>query len=185
MMMLFDTVLYTVLGLYFERVLPSRYGARAHPLFFLTPSWWACAPPLKSSQRAPFSSSPAFEPPAPSLATGESIEIIGLVKTYGSGKMRKVAVDGLNLSFYAGQISCLLGHNGAGKTTTLSVLTGLYPPTRGDCVVFGFSVVSAKNAVYRLLGICPQHDVLWHSLTVKEHLSFYATCKVSLSTYPP
>jgi len=39
-MMLFDTVLYTVLGLYLERVLPSKYGARAHPLFCLRPSYW-------------------------------------------------------------------------------------------------------------------------------------------------
>ena len=84
---------------------------------------------------------------------------------------------GLDLSFYSGHISCLLGHNGAGKTTTLSVLTGLYNPTEGDCYIFGFSVTHARRVVYRMLGICPQHDVLWHTLTVYEHLSIYATLK--------
>ena len=91
--------------------------------------------------------------------------------------MRKVAVAGLDLSFYAGHITCLLGHNGAGKTTTLSVLTGLYPPSAGDCFVFGYSVRHARRAVYNLLGICPQHDVLWRTLTVQEHLELYATLK--------
>ena len=37
-----------------------------------------------------------------------------------------VAVDGLNLNLYKGQITALLGHNGAGKTTTMSILTGGY-----------------------------------------------------------
>ena len=41
----------------------------------------------------------------------------------GEGK-RMVAVDGLNLNMYEGQITALLGHNGAGKTTTISILTG-------------------------------------------------------------
>ena len=27
------------------------------------------------------------------------------------------------------------------------------------------------------MGVCPQHDVLWPSLTVREHLELYATLK--------
>ena len=41
---------------------------------------------------------------------GENIEIKNLKKTF----KEKVAVDGLNLSIYNGQITALLGHNGAG-----------------------------------------------------------------------
>ena len=59
----------------------------------------------------------------------------------------------------------------------IAVLTGLYPPTKGDCYVLGYSISKARSVVYRLLGICPQHDVLWHSLTVQEHLNLYATLK--------
>lgn len=182
-MMAFDTLLYTTLGLYLERVLPSRYGAREHPLFFLRPAWWgyhgaaSSGGAALSAARAEPMDSPSFEPPPPELMSRPSVEIVGLVKRYGSGRLEKTAVDGLHLSFYSGQISCLLGHNGAGKTTTLSVLTGLYPPTRGDCFVFGRSVTRARAAVYKLLGICPQHDVLWLTLTVKEHLELYATLK--------
>ena len=176
--MAFDTLLYSVLGLYLERVLPSRYGAREHPLFFLFPSWWGCGKGhTPSTLKATPSTSPSFEQAGAELSSLPSVEIVGLVKTYGSGRLKKKAVDDLHLSFYSGQISCLLGHNGAGKTTTLSVLTGLYPPTKGDCYVFGYSVSTARALVYRMLGICPQHDVLWLTLTVQEHLETYATLK--------
>lgn len=38
-----------------------------------------------------------------------SVHIYGLQKQFGE----KTAVQGLSLSMYSGQISCLLGHNGA------------------------------------------------------------------------
>ena len=61
--------------------------------------------------------------------------------------------------------------------STLSVLTGLYAPTRGDCYVFGLSICRCARRVYTLMGICPQHDVLWRSLTVSEHMRHYAALK--------
>lgn len=45
------------------------------------------------------------------------VYIENLVKVYRQGK--KLAVDGLTLGFYEGQITSFLGHNGAGKTTTM------------------------------------------------------------------
>lgn len=45
------------------------------------------------------------------------VYIDNLVKVYSHGK--KLAVDGLTLGFYEGQITSFLGHNGAGKTTTM------------------------------------------------------------------
>ena len=43
---------------------------------------------------------------------------------YGRGEKAKIAVAGMTLNMYEGQITALLGHNGAGKTTTMSMLTG-------------------------------------------------------------
>ena len=53
------------------------------------------------------------EPPA-QLQPGVSIR--NLVKIYHNSR---VAVNGLSLDFYEGQITSFLGHNGAGKTTTM------------------------------------------------------------------
>lgn len=48
------------------------------------------------------------------------ISLKNLRKVFNSGKSSKtVAVEGLSLDFYEGQITTLLGQNGAGKTTTM------------------------------------------------------------------
>ncbi|KAK1930710.1 ABC transporter A family member 2 [Phytophthora citrophthora] len=109
---------------------------------------------------------------------GTCLQIQGLRKEFPSddGEM-KVAVQGLNLTLYAGQISALLGHNGAGKTTTISMLTGLIPPTSGDATLYGRSVNTDFNELRQIMGICPQHDVLFNELTVEEHLLLFGTMK--------
>ena len=81
---------------------------------------------------------------------------------------------------YKGQITALLGHNGAGKTTTISILTGYYPATSGDAYINGLSVVEDIDIIRRNLGICPQHNVLFDRLTVREHLNFFAGLKVMI-----
>ena len=98
-----------------------------------------------------------------------------LCQIYKDGN--KVAVDGLSLNLYQGQITSFLGHNGAGKTTTMSVLTGLFPPTSGTAIVNGYDIRKDIDLVRKSLGICPQYNVLFDNLTVSEHLWFYASLK--------
>ena len=59
-------------------------------------------------------------------------------------KRRKVAVDGLSLNMYEGQITALLGHNGAGKTTTMSILTGKHGG------IYMYSILHVHDAEYNL-----------------------------------
>ena len=72
---------------------------------------------------------------------------------------------------------------GTGKTTTMSVITGLFPPTSGDVYVNGHSVVTDIKRVRQSLGLCPQHNVLFDRLTVKEHLDFFIQLKVVWCTH--
>ena len=90
----------------------------------------------------------------------------------------KVAVDNLYLNMYRDQITVLLGHNGAGKTTTMSMLVGLFPPTSGNAIINGYSILTDMESVRQSLGLCPQHNVLYDRLTVREHLNFFARLKV-------
>ena len=71
----------------------------------------------------------------------------------------------------------LLGHNGAGKTTTLSMLTGLTAMTDGWAEVNGLDIETQMDEIRTFLGVCPQHDILFDTLTVREHLELFASFK--------
>ena len=81
----------------------------------------------------------------------------------------------------------MLGHNGAGKTTTISILTGMLEASSGEVTCFGRSLIdsakpksSLKNDIAyirQIIGICPQYDILFDFMTVREHLDFFCDFK--------
>lgn len=174
-MLLLDIVLYAVLTWYLDQVLPSDIGQRQPFYFFLQPSYWIQSQVGKGVQSQEDPESPLMS----SAGDGEvSVSINKLRKhfTTTDGSV-KHAVDGLDLDIYRGQITALLGHNGAGKTTTISMLTGTVPVTSGDAIINGLSVKNDMTAIRQDLGVCPQFDILWPEITVKEHLMLYAAIK--------
>lgn len=99
-----------------------------------------------------------------------------LVKVF-PGQPPKRAVDGLSLVIAQDSVFGLLGANGAGKSSTIAILTGLLSPTSGDVFINGTPISSDVRGIHRGLGVCPQHDVLWGTLTGEEHLVLYARLK--------
>ncbi|KAM7418256.1 hypothetical protein PAMA_017758 [Pampus argenteus] len=176
-MMYFDSFLYGVLTWYIEAVFPGQYGIPRPWYFPFTKSYWFGEKDGKSnkipvSRKGNLGAVCIEEEPA-HLEPGVYIE--NLVKVYRHGK--KLAVDGLTLGFYEGQITSFLGHNGAGKTTTMSILTGLFPPTSGTAYILGRDIRTELSTIRQSLGVCPQHNVLFSMLTVEEHIWFYARLK--------
>lgn len=94
------------------------------------------------------------------------IAIKELTKRFGN----LTAVDGLNLEIREGELFALLGVNGAGKTTTIKMLSCLMPPTSGDAVILGRSILTEKTCVKELLGVSPQESAVAPNLTVRENL---------------
>ena len=41
----------------------------------------------------------------------------------------------------------------------------------------GHDIRRDMGAVYGLMGVCPQHDLLWEQLTAREHMLFYGRLK--------
>lgn len=99
-----------------------------------------------------------------------------LVKVF-PGQPPKRAVDGLSLVIAQDSVFGLLGANGAGKSSTIAILTGLLAPTSGDVFINGTPLSADVRGIHRGLGVCPQHDVLWGTLTGEEHLVLYARLK--------
>ena len=65
------------------------------------------------------------------------IEIRNLHAEYRAGREKTIALKGITLSAYKGEIFGFIGPNGAGKTTTINILLGFMYPTNGDAVIFG------------------------------------------------
>jgi ABC-type multidrug transport system ATPase subunit len=61
------------------------------------------------------------------------------------------------------------------------MLTGLFEITSGSARIAGFDMKSETKFAYQNMGICPQSNLLWESLTVQEHLLFYARIKGFIS----
>nr|XP_056717219.1 glucosylceramide transporter ABCA12 [Euleptes europaea] len=195
-LILIDSFIYFILGWYIRNVFPGKYGMAAPWYFPLLPSYWVeqySYIPLwdgktKGLQFTSFfwRKEPAFpekmfvqsalpsnlEAEPTNLTVGVSLH--GITKVYGS----KAAIQNLNLNFYEGNITSLLGHNGAGKTTTISILTGLFPASSGTIFVYGKDIRTDQDIIRKDMGICMQHNVLFSYLTTKEHLQLYGYIKV-------
>eukprot|EP01137_Pigoraptor_chileana_P003707 Opistho-2@44296 len=94
----------------------------------------------------------------------------------GNGRPH-VAVRNVSFAVEKGECFGLLGANGAGKTTLISVLTGLYEPTKGTARIDGYDLRTDMDKIHRRIGVCPQFDILSDDLTSREHLLFYARLK--------
>ncbi|KAF6343916.1 ATP binding cassette subfamily A member 4 [Rhinolophus ferrumequinum] len=190
-MMLLDAALYGLLAWYLDQVFPGDYGTPLPWYFLLQESYWlggeGCSTREERTLEKTEPITEEMEDPEHPEGIHDSFferELPGLVPAVCVKNLVKIfepygrpAVDHLNISFYENQITVFLGHNGSGKTTTLSILTGLLPPTSGTVLIEGKDIETSLDAVRQSLGMCPQHNVLFHHLTVAEHILFYAQLK--------
>ena len=59
----------------------------------------------------------------------------------------------------------------------MSMLTGMFPPTSGTAVIDGSDIKTNIDGARQSLGLCPQHNILFDELTVKEHIIFFSRLK--------
>jgi len=75
------------------------------------------------------------------LSLGDNCEIAihcqGVTKTYGEGPAQVVALHGIDLDVYEGELLMLVGPSGCGKTTLVSIIAAILDQEEGECQVFG------------------------------------------------
>jgi putative ABC transport system ATP-binding protein len=69
--------------------------------------------------------------PAPSL------EANALLRSFGQGETRTVAVQDVSLRLFPGEMSLLMGPSGSGKSTLLAMISGLLRPESGTVTALG------------------------------------------------
>ncbi|KAF9987241.1 ATP-binding cassette sub- A member 1 [Mortierella antarctica] len=97
--------------------------------------------------------------------------------SFRKSPLDKIAVKDLCLTLQEGKLLALLGQNGAGKSTTMNMLSGLTKSTGGDALFYGLSMNSEMAQIRSMMGVCPQHDILFGDLTAEEHIQLYAGLK--------
>jgi putative ABC transport system ATP-binding protein len=65
-----------------------------------------------------------------------------IVKTFGEGETKTLALRGVDLEVYSGQMTLLVGQSGCGKTTLISIVAGLLNTTEGSLQVLGQDIRS-------------------------------------------
>ncbi|CAF3912977.1 unnamed protein product, partial [Adineta steineri] len=174
--MIVSCVFYWILSWYLEKVLPGEYGIALDWNFLFKRDYWRSEKVNHTSE--------AFPSLAVPLKRTHSnitpiVHVNHLVKKFG---LDKIAVNDVSFDLYENQITSLLGPNGSGKTTIFNCLIGIYRQTCGIITIENedgrdFDTRTNMELSRKSMGYCPQHDILFDLLTIKEQIEFYAIAR--------
>jgi putative ABC transport system ATP-binding protein len=104
------------------------------------------------------------------------VEFKDVVKEYGQGEGKQVAVNHVDFTIEEGEFVVILGQSGAGKSTVLNMLGGMDTPTSGTVTVDGAEVSTMNDkrlSDYRAekIGFIFQFYNLIPSLTAYENVA--------------
>lgn len=194
--LLLDTLIYFILGWYFHQLFPGEFGVPRPWYFPFTSTFWSGVFYMfrKSEKNGGFNSQASirysektsgdfFEPIDPLDKRRSVIELSGVRRrfvkrnVFGCKPKEFEAVKGVSFEVKEGEIFALLGHNGAGKTTLINILTGMLEASSGHASIMGYDVQTQTGQARDNLGFCPQFDILFDFLTVREHLVLFGIMK--------
>lgn len=104
------------------------------------------------------------------------LSVEGLTKRFGG----LTAVDDLSFELRRGEILGLIGPNGAGKSTTFNLVAGAFPPTGGEILLDGKSILGLPPHVIAERGIMRtfQHNMPFEGMSVTENVLVGAHTKM-------
>ena len=104
----------------------------------------------------------------------EVLQLINIDKSYGEKIVTKV-LNNINLTFYEGEFTAIIGQSGSGKSTLLNIIGSLDKPTSGDILFRGdnishFTNNDMANFRNRSIGFIFQFHFLLPEFTVLENV---------------
>ena len=134
----------------------------------------AVAPPLKKRHMiSPDSSTPAASACSAEIAR-PAVDVRDLVKEFPSASGTVLAVNGVSMQVFPGEVYGLLGANGAGKTTTLRMMLGLQRPTSGTVCIAGYDAATQPLEIKRSVSLVSSSSGLYQWLTPREIMLYLA-----------
>lgn len=109
-------------------------------------------------------------------------------RIFQQGSLEVVALKGVNLKIYAGEIVVIMGPSGSGKTTLLNVISGLDRPSAGKVLIRGFDIakmndVGVQKILQNEIGIVFQFFNLVPSLTAAGNIELPMNIADKPTTY--
>jgi ABC-2 type transport system ATP-binding protein len=83
---------------------------------------------------------------------------------------KRSVLEDVSFQIRPGEIYGLLGPNGAGKTTTINLICNLLKPDAGEIT---FNRQPIARVTKEAIGVAPQENLLYRSLTCEENLDFF------------
>ncbi|XP_075981213.1 phospholipid-transporting ATPase ABCA3-like [Anticarsia gemmatalis] len=108
-----------------------------------------------------------------------AIKLINVTMAFKDNKTSVVALQKVCLDLYEGEVSVILGKNGAGKTTLMSIITGMFAATKGSVYINGQDIGHRVLHTQEDVALCPQRNITYFNLTVKENIQFFERLKVT------
>jgi len=109
------------------------------------------------------------------MTTDVLLEARGITRALGEGDAKVMALKGVTLSLWPGDLTLLMGPSGSGKTTLLSIFGCILAPTEGTLTVAGQST-AGMNAEQladlrrKRIGFIFQSYNLFPTLTAEENV---------------
>jgi ABC-type branched-subunit amino acid transport system ATPase component len=100
------------------------------------------------------------------------LEVSNIVAGYGDTEI----LHGVSVNIDRGEIVTVIGPNGSGKSTLMKTVIGIVPPTEGQIIFNGLSILSTspEKIVGSGLSYVPQTANVFPNLTIKENLEMGA-----------
>jgi putative ABC transport system ATP-binding protein len=131
---------------------------------------------MTASNVMTLSAAGAFNPQSAIRNPQSAVTCRGVVKEFGDGDAKVVALRGIDLEIAAGEMTLLVGPSGCGKTTLISLIAGLLEPTRGELTVLGEDLTrmsGRRKVLFRgaNIGFVFQQYNLLPALTAAENVA--------------
>jgi hypothetical protein len=168
LVMSIEFLLMSALAVYFNQVLPQKFGVKRNPLFFLEPV-------RKLLPKISFASGDtAIQITARDMSAGvHENEVLSGDWDNEPLVIKALCwknINHLTLSVRSGECANLVATNI--HKNLLSILKGNTTTTKGTVTIAGFPLEKIDDA-HRNMGIMSLRDALWEELTIEEHLFFY------------
>jgi len=175
--LIFSLILYFILAVYLDNVLPQGNNYNKKWYFFITEPFRLCSRRKSKEVSKGYYNhqNPFIQEDPEGLEKSVSVKNVG--KTFKMKGEKIKVLNNINFNAYYNEIFAILGHNGAGKTTLMNIMTGILSASHGEVYYDDIPITGHETEICKNFGYCPQFDTFNNKLTVGEHVKLYAGIK--------